>query len=463
MDTIEEYRKELRARHAEVKGALDELTAGGIKTEDGGLRMETKDARKFREGIAEMKKIRGHLQEIGEFEEIGSWLDQPAGVPARAGAGFAGMGGVLPPGYGQKSIGQMFTESEEFKGRQPTTGLTHPFEIKGELSTVPSLMEQKDIYTAAGGTLTQFAFGTTQREPMVQRPMRTGRVRDLFTAQSTTANLIEYIRVLGFLNGANNAAMVGERTADNSAFALKPQTRLQFEPSQAPIRTMAHWEVAHRTALDDEPQLRGIIDNELLYGLRLVEDDQFLNGDGQGQNLLGILRQPGIQTYPGIAYRGSDGTTLNSNSPVQAGDTYVDAVRRAATRIMLAYYEPSGVVVHPFDWEKMETIKDANGSYLLTVNVAVGADKRMWQMPVVASPAIQQGTALIGAFGLGAKIYDRQQSNIRVAEQHADLFIRNAVLVLAEQRIGITVSRPESFCQIDLEAGHDSNLFARAA
>jgi HK97 family phage major capsid protein len=198
----------------------------------------------------------------------------------------------------------------------------------------------------------------------------------------------------------------------------------------------------------------------LLYGLRLVEDDQFLNGDGQGQNLLGILRQPGIQTYPGIAYRASGGA-LNTGSPVQIGDTYVDAVRRAATRIMLAYYEPTGVVVHPFDWEKMETIKDANGSYLLTVNVAVGADKRMWQMPVVASPAIQQGTALIGAFGLGAKIYDREQSNIRVAEQHADLFIRNAVLVLAEQRIGITVSRPESFCQISLEDGHDTNLFVQ--
>jgi HK97 family phage major capsid protein len=458
MGATTELREELRARHAEVKSELDALTAGGIKTEAGGLKLDTKDARRFREGITEMKSIRGHLQTLGEFEEIGQWLDQPAGTPARAGGGLA-LGGQLPPGYGQKSIGQMFTESEEFKGRQPTTGLTHPFEIKGELSTVPSLMEQKDIYTAMGGTLTQFAFGTTQREPMVQRPMRTGRVRDLFTSQSTTSNLIEFIRVLGFLNGQNNAAMVGERTADNSAFALKPQTRLQFEPSQAPIRTMAHWEVAHRTALDDEPQLRGIIDNELLYGLRLVEDDQFLNGDGQGQNLLGILRQPGIQTYPGIAYR--NGSTLNSDSPVQVGDTYVDAVRRAATRIMLAYYEPSGVVVHPFDWEKMETIKDANGSYLLTVNVAIGADKRMWQMPVVASPAIQQGTALIGAFGLGAKIYDRQQSNIRVAEQHADLFIRNAVLVLAEQRIGITVSRPEAFCQIDLEGGHDTNVFVR--
>lgn len=66
-----------------------------------------------------------------------------------------------------------------------------------------------------------------------------------------------------------------------------------------------------------------------------------------------------------------------------------------------------------------------------------------------------QNTALTGAFGLGAKVYDREQSNIRVAEQHADLFIRNAVAILAEQRLGITVSRPESFVKIDFATGVD--------
>jgi hypothetical protein len=38
--------------------------------------------------------------------------------------------------------------------------------------------------------------------------------------------------------------------------------------------------------------------------------------------------------------------------------------------------------------------------------------------------------------------------NIRIAEQHADLFVRNAVLVLAEERIGLAVKRPESFVKV---------------
>jgi len=177
-----------------------------------------------------------------------------------------------------------------------------------------------------------------------------------------------------------------------------------------------------------------------------MEDAQLLNGDGTGENILGILRTPGVQDYPGAGLgEGAPGT------PVQPKDTYVDAVRRAATRIMLAYYEPTGVVLHPFDWEQMELTKDANGNYIVTNNVQIGAEQRIWRMPVVATPAMNQGTALVGAFGLGAKVYDRQQSNIRIAEQHGDLFVRNAVVVLAEERIGLTVSRPESFIKIDLE------------
>ena len=66
-------------------------------------------------------------------------------------------------------------------------------------------------------------------------------------------------------------------------------------------------------------------------------------------------------------------------------------------------------------------------------------------MPVVQTPAMAQGTALVGAFGLGSQLYDREASNIRIAEQHADFFIRNAVVILAEERLALATKRPESF------------------
>lgn len=455
---LDEVRDAQKDRLRGILTELDEITNGkGFKVEEKGeISVSTEAAEKFRDLITEQKGIRKQLGEFGEFDGLREFLEEKAergggdDDPLATSSVAAAMAARVQAAQQleTKSIGERFTESEAFKNRQPGGNMPAPFELSRDLMALGGI-ERKDLYTAAGGTLTNFAFGRVQREPIVPRPYRTARVRDLFPVAGTNANLIEYVRVMGFLDGLNNAAPVAERNEANDNFGLKPHTQLQLQPAQSPLRTLAHYELAHRNTLADEPQLQSIIDTELLYGLRLVEDAQLLNGDGTGENILGILRTPGIQRYPGVP--------VPTPSPVLDGDTRLDAIRRAATRIMLAYYEPTGVVVHPFDWERMETTKDSMGNYILAVNVSVGAQKQVWQMPVVASPAMQEGTALIGAFGLGAKVYDREQANIRVAEQHADLFVRNAVVILAEERVGLTVSRPESFVMVDFNTGIDNS------
>ena len=236
----------------------------------------------------------------------------------------------------------------------------------------------------------------------------------------------------------NSASSVAERSG--GAFGAKPQSSFAFVGEQAPVRTLAHWEAAHRNVLADEPQLRSIIDNELMYGLRLLEDAQILNGDGVGENLLGVLQTPGIQTYSWSA---------GLSTPVP--DTKADALRRAATLSFLAYYEPTGIVLHPSDWEDIELTKDTNGQYLIAVSVAMGGEPKVWRMPVVDTPAITAGTALVGAFGTGAQLYDREQASIRISEQHSDFFVRNAIVILAEQRLALAVKRPEAFVEVTFD------------
>jgi HK97 family phage major capsid protein len=282
---------------------------------------------------------------------------------------------------------------------------------------------------------------------MVIPPMRTKRVRDLFPARTTTAAVIEYFRQIGFTTpgttAVNNASPVAQRTGGN--FAAKPQSSMVFEGHQAPVRTLAHWEAAHRNVLADEPQLRSIIDNELMYGLRLQEDFQILQGDGTGENLLGVLNTPGVQTYDW-----SDG----ANTPVV--DTKADAIRRAATLAFLAYYEPTGVVLHPNDWEDIELTKNTQGTYLMAVSMQLGSEARIWRMPVIDTPAIPEGEALVGAFGTAAQLYDREQASIRISEQHADFFVRNAIVVLAEQRLALAVKRPEAFVKIAFDSAPEA-------
>ncbi len=425
------------------KMASNKEIADSFKIEDGTVVVSAEQKSAFDRNMSDIKEIKGLIEGLEEMKSAEQWGSQPAGESvASAVDAWASTAGSLA-GYSAKTLGEAFLDSAEFKaldGGRNGANMPSPFTIaRADLTS--GQYGQKDVYSALP-TGTPGAFGTIQRDAMVVPPMRTRRVRDLFPVRTTTAAVIEYFRMIGFTTPgttANNAAStVAER--NGAAFASKPQSSMVFEGHQAPVRTLAHWEAAHRNVLADEPQLRSIIDNELLYGLRLQEDYQILEGDGTGENLLGVLNTSGVQTYDW-----SSGGT----SPVP--DTKADAIRRAATLAFLAYYEPTGVVLHPNDWEDIELTKDTNGQYLVAVSVALGGEPRIWRMPVVDTPAMPEGTALVGAFGTGAQLYDREQATIRISEQHADFFVRNAIVVLAEERLALAVKRPESFVSVTFD------------
>lgn len=415
------------SRLKELKGALKDVLAQNdaivdhveSNREEGGpqVQVEMKHVEAFRDGLAKAREIRAEIEALEGLSEVKAWA-------AGSTAPVAAQKSLYLPGDERKSLGQRFVESDEFKS------------INGGRNgyTMHAPFQAKDIFTALP-TGTPGDFGSPQREGIVERQKRAMRVRDLFPVQQTNTNMIEYFRVSGF---TNNASTVAERSGSPAVFTAKPQSSMTVVGVQAPVRTIAHYEVAHRNVLDDEPTLRGIIDNELLYGLRLVEDDQILNGDGTGSNLTGIRETSGVQTQAW-----SDGV---------AGDSRIDAIRRGITKSLLAYYEPTGMILHPNDMEDLELTKDDQNRHIMVMSVSMGADARLWRLPMVATPAITEGFCLLGSFGIGATLYDRMEGNIRVAEQHSDFFVRNAVAILAEERLALAVKRPESFVEVEFDS-----------
>lgn len=437
---IEELQSALRVKMADNKAIAD-----SFRVEDGTVVVSAEQKSAFDKNMQDIKEIKSLIAGLETMGEVDRWASEPQESVASSYAAAANEVKHLSSRE-IKSIGEMFLDSAEFKalnGGRNGANMPAPWMASVSLTG----FNVKDVFSAMPTGAITTGLGSVQRDPIVTPPTRTKRVRDLFPTRTTTAAVIEYFRQLGFTTleagrGVNNAATVAERGsgAASATFGLKPQSSFAFVGEQAPVRTLAHWEAAHRNVLADEPQLRSIIDNELMYGLRLLEDNQILNGDGTGENLLGVLQTPGIQTYAW-----SDGAT----SPVP--DTKADALRRAATLAFLAYYEPTGIVLHPNDWEDIELTKDANGQYLVAVSVAMGGEPRVWRMPVVDTPAMQEGTALVGAFGTGAQLYDREQASIRISEQHSDFFVRNAIVILAEQRLALAVKRPEAFVAVDFD------------
>ena len=436
---VRELQTALRTKMAENKNIAD-----SFKVEEGTVVVSADQKTAFDKNMSDIKEIKGLIEGLEQMKSVSSWGEREDGNSVAVAHAAAAADIQQLTSREIKSIGQMFLESAEFKslanGRNGAN-MASPWNVAASLTG--QLYSVKDVYSALP-TGTPGSFGTIQRDPIVTPPTRTKRVRDLFPARTTSAAVIEYFRQIGFTSvnnpTTNSASMVADRNAGNSAFGLKPQSTFSFVGEQAPVRTLAHWEAAHRNVLADEPQLRSIIDNELMYGLRLREDQQILTGAGTGEDLTGILNTSGVQQYAW-----SDGET----APV--ADTKADAIRRAATLAYLAYYEPTGIVLHPSDWEDIELTKDANGQYLVAVSVAMGGEPRVWRMPVVDTPAMPIGKALVGAFGTGAQLYDREQASIRISEQHSDFFVRNAVVILAEQRLALAVKRPESFVKINFD------------
>jgi len=440
------------SRLNELQGALrqkmadNKEIADSFKMEDGVMQVSAEQKTAFDKNMADIKEIKSLIEGLQSMDEVEAWgaksVEESVATKADAQAFAAEVADAVRKGASAKTLGELFTESAEFKaldGGRNGANMPSPWSLKAHDVTG---YNRKDVYSALPSG-TPGSFGAIQRDPIVQQPTRTRRVRDLFPSRTTTAAVIEYFRMIGFTtpgtSATNAASSVAERSG--SAFGIKPQSSMQFIGEQAPVRTLAHWEAAHRNVLADEPQLRSIIDNELMYGLRLHEDEQILNGDGTGENLTGILQTSDIQSY-----------SWSSGATAPVADTKGDAIRRAATLAFLAYYEPTGVVMHPNDWEDIELTKDQNGQYLVAVSVAMGGEPRLWRIPVVESPAIAEGTALVGAFGTGAQLYDREQANIRISEQHSDFFVRNAIVVLAEQRLALAVKRPEAFVSVDFDA-----------
>ncbi|WP_151746321.1 phage major capsid protein [Acinetobacter soli] len=317
----------------------------------------------------------------------------------------------------QKSLGRQFVESDQFKSLTGSAGQRG----KANLEIKATITSANTNAAGSAGDLVQI----TRLAGVVAPPDRKLTIRDLLMQGRMDGNALEYVKETGF---TNNAGMVAEG-------ALKPQSDLKFDLVSTTAKVIAHYMKASRQILDDASQLQSYIDGRLRYGLAFKEEQQILNGDGTGQNLLGIIPQA-------TAYSRPVGVTPSS-------ETTIDTLRYAMLQAVLAEYPASGHVLNPIDWASIETLKDTTGQYIIG-NPQGTLNPTLWGLPVVATQAITAGKFLTGAFSMGAQIFDRWLSRVEVATENEDDFVKNLVTILAEERLALAVYRPEAFVYGDL-------------
>lgn len=315
-----------------------------------------------------------------------------------------------------KSAGYQFIENEEVKSflANPSAGKRVSVEVKAIISSLTT-----DADGSAGDVL------VPMRAPMVQPVNRRLTIRDLLTPGRTNTSSIQYPKETGF---TNNAATVTE-----TAGTAKAQSEMKFDIVTTSVTTIAHWVLATRQILDDSPMLQSYIDGRLRYGLAYVEDNQLLNGGGTGTDLNGIYTQA---------------TASTANLAVVTSPTFLDVLRAAMLQASLANIPPTGIVLNPTDWFKIETTKDTAGAYIIG-NPQDGTNPRLWGLPVVETPAMTVDKFLVGAFRYGAQIFDRQDATVEISTEDSDNFRKNLVTILAEERLALAVYNTLAFVKGD--------------
>jgi HK97 family phage major capsid protein len=320
-----------------------------------------------------------------------------------------------------KSIGEIVTEHEQCKA----------FLAQGQRSSgrIPVTSFFTKTAIVSDGSL----YSLPTRVPTISAAYIPLRVRDLLTSTPCGSNTVEFVREK---SADNQAAMQGAGSSpqvyENVA---KAQSGITFELAAEKIQTLAHWIPASRQVLDDSAALASFINRRMLYFLKLVEENQLLNGTGAGGDLNGLMHGASIYDGP---------------SPVPLGETKLDSIRRAIGQVEAAGFSATGAVVNPDDWTDICLIKQSgtyifSGEYIYSDPHAAGPPS-VWGRPLVVSSKMPVGSFLVGDFSTaGAEIWDRMQASLEISREHDSMFVQNMCAILCESRLCLTLYQSAAF------------------
>lgn len=268
---------------------------------------------------------------------------------------------------------------------------------------------------------------------ILQPLLRPLRVADLFDRQSTTAGAMTYVKdITAHPEGSASAVSPG---------AQKPESSYAFEIVSIAFSKIAHILAVPMEAIEDNTQLEGYLSGQMVYGLDFAVDFALLNGSGVAPALEGIIAAGTPDTDP-------------------HDEDIVVSIRKAKTKAMLANVNGAdlAVVLNPADWEAVELLRAnqgggaGTGAFMSLTSDYAGVVPKIWGMPVVEFNACPQGTGIVGAFRVGATIWDRMEATVAISDSNQDYFEKNILTLRAELRLALAIYRPNAFQVVTFDA-----------
>lgn len=352
-----------------------------------------------------LAEIEGIDRQMDGMKQTDDLLTQIGQLNAKTGVQHVGGSDAIHA----KSVGEYYVKSMQTAGFDVKSAIAHGYEVECKANTDTNV----EGAPSAGYTpyLTQ-----TDTEPArpYQRPLV---VADLFSTGAITGTVLQY-PVFDELEG--NAKMVEEIGAAPQVHWKDPTWK------QDKIGKVASFFGISEDMMDDLSWVIGEINDAAQYDLKLQEETQLLSGDGTENNLTGLFNR-GIQTM--------DKDELSD----------ADRLSKAALQITTTTnFQADAYVMNPLDFWKLTIAKDANGNYL---NLTDGA--KLWNIPTVATAAITEGTALVGAFK-SAKVLRKGGLVVKMTDSDTDDFLHFKQKCRVSERLGLQVKYPKAFVKVTL-------------
>ncbi len=142
----------------------------------------------------------------------------------------------------------------------------------------------------------------------------------------------------------------------------------------------------------------------------------------------------------------SDGSSI-SDSPIA-----YDMIREAQATIALNGGRANALLVHPLDAARFDVTRAVagDGSYFGGGPVQAPNTGLWGAIRRVETPAIDEGTAILGDFVRGARLFRKGGLRVESSNSHGNYFRENKVAIRGEVRSVTGVTYPEFFCEVQL-------------
>lgn len=200
--------------------------------------------------------------------------------------------------------------------------------------------------------------------------------------------------------------------------AKKSQSSFQWVTRKEEVRKVTDFIKVTKEALEDIDEAEADIRSELVEAVELKLDEQFITGDGTGDNIKGIGAWATAFAAGALA-----GTYIAPSE--------VDVISAAAHIMINNNFQADVVLISPLDAAKIASDKGNDNHY--TIPPFVARDGRMISgLAVVENPGIAAGTAYV-MDSSKVKIRFRKNLELYVGYENDD-FTKNLVTFLAEIR-----------------------------